>query len=258
MKHIIAPPYSFSYKHMKRLTRLLTGIILSALLAGQTALADAELDALISQLSRTHYSNAVLKLYQKRLLSVLPAISAGADVNTVIANANGTTALHNACGLSHVEIVRWLVNHGANTKAKTAKGASVAMCVGPPNDKAINKILNSAPTRGKSTSAVGLAPASVKGKTITFWKGGAPLTDETYTFRQGNSNILANDIPEGYGNLLKYTKTGANTAKIVIEEWESCTTYLLTFTSPTEGKASSYGEGEGEVWSDSNLSFTLH
>ncbi len=230
---------------MKRLTQLFTGIIACALLAGPTALADAELDALISQLSRTQYSNGVLKLYQKRLLSVLPAISAGADVNTVIANANGTTALHNACGLSHVEIVRWLVNHGANTKAKTAKGASVAMCVGPPNGKAINKILNSAPTRSNSASAGGLAPVSVKGKRIRFFKSPSdPASGYGYSFRHGNADILNNEIDPNYGNSVKYTKTSNNTARIVVEEWEALHTYTLVFTSPTEGMATCVSEGD--------------
>lgn len=243
MKHIITP--------------LFVAAAMVALLLGSPVYADAELDALIAQLSRTQYSNAVQKAYQKRLLSILPRISAGEPVDTVIANANGTTALHNACGLSHVEIVRWLVNHGANTKAKTAKGAPVAMCVAPPNGRAINKILNSAPARVKATAAGGLAPDSVKGMTITFWKGGTPLTQEKYTFREGNTNILANNIPAGYGNLLKYTKTGRATARIDIEEWESAISYYLIFTGPTEGTASSKGICEGEIWGEANLTFTI-
>ncbi len=231
---------------MKRLTRLLTGIIMSTLLAGQTALADAELDALISQLSRTQYSNAVQKLYQKRLLHILPRISAGESVDTIIANANGTTALHNACGLSHVEIVRWLVNHGANTKAKTAKGASVAMCVGPPNSKAINKILQSAPrTSGKTAATGGFAPASVKGKYIHFYaNAGTPGTGYGYSFRKGNSDILSNEIGPHYGNSIKYTKTGSNTATIQVEEWEALHTYTLSFVSPTEGTATCVSQGD--------------
>jgi ankyrin repeat protein len=176
-----------------------------------TVLADAELDQLIAQLRRTQYTNAVQKAYQKRLLSILPSISNGAPIDTVIANANGTTALHNACGLSHVEIVRWLVNHGANTQAKTAKGASVAACVAQPNAAAINKILVSAKSPKSAPVAANMAPQSVKGKSITFWKDGAPLSDQNYTFRQGNKNVLANNIPNGYGNALNYTKTGNNT-----------------------------------------------
>lgn len=102
---------------------------------------DDGLGDLVKALEVQTYKTAVEKLYQKRLLSVLPQIMEGGDVNTVITKANGTTALHNACGLSHVEIVQWLVNHGADLDAKTAKGASVDDCVGGPNAKAIRAIL---------------------------------------------------------------------------------------------------------------------
>ncbi len=62
----------------------------------------------------------------------------------IIPQANGTTALHNACGLSHVEIVQRLVNHGVNLSAKTAKGASAEDCIGGANAKAIRAILRKA------------------------------------------------------------------------------------------------------------------
>lgn len=237
--------------------RCLIALIMGGMLLQGTVLADAELDQLIAQLRRTQYTNAVQKAYQKRLLSILPSISNGAPIDTVIANANGTTALHNACGLSHVEIVRWLVNHGANTQAKTAKGASVAACVAQPNAAAINKILKGAKSPKTAPVAAGMAPQSVKGKSITFWKDGSPLSDQSYTFRQGNKNVLANNIPNGYGNALNYTKTGNNTAQIVVEEWESSTTYYLTFTSPTEGTAWLEGSGEGEEWTAAGLTFTM-
>ena len=229
----------------------------AALMLGAFAQADEELDALIAQLRSTPYSNAVQKAYQKRLLTLLPRISAGESVDTVLAQANGTTALHNACGLSHVEIVRWLVNHGANTKAKTAKGASVAMCVAPPNHKIINKILNSAPAKGGAAqSAAGLAPASVAGKTFSFINPAGETF--TYTFRKGNSDIVSNSIPpEGYGNSLRYTKTGPNTATIVVEEWESISTITLTFTSPHQGTATDQGYGEGEEWNHTGISFSV-
>jgi ankyrin repeat protein len=78
------------------------------------------------------------------LLTILPQIMEGAPIDTTISNANGTTALHNACGLSHVGIVRWLVEHGADLNAKAAKGAGVDDCVGGPNAKAIRAILRKA------------------------------------------------------------------------------------------------------------------
>ena len=105
---------------------------------------DDGLGDLVKKLEEQTYKSSVEKLYQKRLLSILPQIMEGANVNTVITNANGTTALHNACGLSHIEIVQWLVNHGADLNAKTAKGASVDDCVGGPNAKTIRAILNQA------------------------------------------------------------------------------------------------------------------
>ncbi|MBR7108919.1 MAG: ankyrin repeat domain-containing protein, partial [Akkermansia sp.] len=59
------------------------------------------------------------------------------------------TALHNACGLSHTEIVCWLIEHGADLEAKTAKGATVDDCVGGANAKSIRKLLQNARSKKK-------------------------------------------------------------------------------------------------------------
>ncbi len=111
---------------------------------GATQSVDDGLRQLVQKLEQTKYKTAVERLYQKRLLTLLPQMMEGGDVNNVLSNSNGTTALHNACGLSHVEIVQWLVDHGADLNAKTAKGASVDDCVGGPNAKAIRAILKEA------------------------------------------------------------------------------------------------------------------
>ncbi len=111
---------------------------------GATQSVDDGLRQLVQKLEQTKYKTAVERLYQKRLLTLLPQIMEGGDINNVLSNANGTTALHNACGLSHVEIVQWLVDHGADLNAKTAKGASVDACVGGANAKAIRAILSKA------------------------------------------------------------------------------------------------------------------
>lgn len=105
---------------------------------------DDGLGELVRELENRKYKTAVERLYQKRLLTVLPQIMEGAPIDNIIPQANGTTALHNACGLSHVEIVRWLVEHGADLNAKTAKGASVDDCVGGANTKEIRTILHKA------------------------------------------------------------------------------------------------------------------
>ncbi len=109
--------------------------------------ADTELTALITELSNRQYKTAVEKLYQRRLLYAMKSIRDGSDINIIIPNTNCTTALHNACGLSHVEIVQWLVDHGANLHAETAKGASVETCIGGPNAKAIRAIISKATKR---------------------------------------------------------------------------------------------------------------
>ena len=104
-----------------------------------------ELPRLISELEHRSYSGAVERLYQRRLLNALRGMQEGRyHVNSVLPDANGTTALHNACGLSHVEIVQWLVDHGADLNVKTAKGTSVEDCVGGPNATTVRSILKKA------------------------------------------------------------------------------------------------------------------
>lgn len=105
---------------------------------------DDGLGELVRDLENRQYPTAVEQLYQKRLLILLPQIMEGGHIDNYIFNSNKTTALHNACGLSHVEIVQWLVDHGADLEARTAKGASVDDCVGGPNAKAIRAILKKA------------------------------------------------------------------------------------------------------------------
>lgn len=105
---------------------------------------NSEIKQMIQDLSLIRYESAVENLYRKRLMEGLNSILYGADINHVIANANGTTLLHNACGLSHVELVKWLVEHGADLDALTAKGATVEDCVGGPNAAAIRRILKNA------------------------------------------------------------------------------------------------------------------
>ena len=101
-----------------------------------------KLPQLISELEQSRYTDAVERLYQQRLLKALRGIQEGRYyVNSVLDNANGTTALHNACGLSHVKIAQWLIDRGANPDAKTAKGATADDCVGGSHAAAIRTIL---------------------------------------------------------------------------------------------------------------------
>lgn len=61
----------------------------------------------------------------------------------MLENANGTTALHNACGLGHYKIVKWLVDHGADCTRRTAKGADVITCIGEDPQRRIEKLIKS-------------------------------------------------------------------------------------------------------------------
>ena len=233
-------------------------MMLAALLLAAPVYADAQLDNMIAKLNAERYSNKIQKVYQNRLLELLPRISAGAPVDMVLPNSNGTTALHNACALSKVEIVRWLVAHGANTNAKTTSGATVAMCISGPNADAIAAIIKNAPRRPGAASAPAaggsVAPASVAGKTVTFrYKNG-----HVEQFKFGGSNtIVKKNIPKGYGNRSVYSKTGAKTAKLYWEEWESLGTYYMNFSSPNSGTAKLEAELEGESEVQTNITFSI-
>lgn len=95
---------------------------------------EEELHTLIQKLQNTTYQDSVLKLYQKRLLIILPKIADGYFIDTnldsVMGKSNGTTALHNACGLGNYEIIEWLLRNGANVHARATNGATVEQCIG--------------------------------------------------------------------------------------------------------------------------------
>lgn len=112
--------------------------------AASTADSAPDLTALLSELKNRKYATNLECLYQKRLIALLTRIENGAHIDISLPNSNGTTALHNACALSYVEIVRWLVEHGADLNALTAKGATVDACVDGPNADAIRAILSRA------------------------------------------------------------------------------------------------------------------
>ncbi|MBQ8900047.1 MAG: ankyrin repeat domain-containing protein, partial [Akkermansia sp.] len=98
---------------------------------------DTTFDGLDSHISRIDYmtaGNATLKLYKKRLLTLLPMIKEGKGVDVTIPDSKGNTSLHYACGIGDVELVKWLLEHGANANAKTDKGKSPRQCIGKNRD----------------------------------------------------------------------------------------------------------------------------
>lgn len=52
-------------------------------------------------------------MYCKRLRLILPEIMAQCNPDYTTRELKGNTALHYACSLSHVGLVQWQVNHGA-------------------------------------------------------------------------------------------------------------------------------------------------
>lgn len=99
---------------------------------------------IISRLEKTTYRSATDKLYRKRLLTLLPEVMMLNNASWTTPDYKGNTALHYACGLSDVELVKWLVNHGADLEMSTEKGASIDACVGGKNAQGIKAILKEA------------------------------------------------------------------------------------------------------------------
>lgn len=109
-----------------------------------TELWDDGLRDILREIEQTRYRTYCDKLYQKRLSTLLPQIMKLRDASYTGKEYKGNTALHYACGLSHVKLVQWLVNHGADLQAYTRKGASIDACVGGPNAREIKQILREA------------------------------------------------------------------------------------------------------------------
>lgn len=168
---------------------------------------DNELTGLIQALQAKEYSTEVEKLYQKRLLNILPRIAAGEDVNTILENANGTTALHNACGLGEFDIVIWLIQHGADINIKTAKGASVADCIGnDPNDN-IRSVIMSLEAEQEESEDLALEELSGILERITAMK----VTSSNKLYRTRLLTLLPM-ILEGADVNLTLPETKGNTA----------------------------------------------
>lgn len=99
------------------------------------------LQDIINSIETANYRTATDKLYQKRLVSLLPIVMVLQDASWTSPDYKGNTALHYACGLSHVELVRWLIEHGADLESFTDKGASIDACISGKNAKQIKAML---------------------------------------------------------------------------------------------------------------------
>ena len=100
-----------------------------------------DLQPMIDRMAALRCREATSALYQKRLLTLLPMIRDGADVDVTLPETKGNTALHYACGIGSWSITQWLVEHGANVNAMTDKGATPLDCVGDDNAQRIRALL---------------------------------------------------------------------------------------------------------------------
>lgn len=100
-----------------------------------------DLQPLIDRLGSTTMRHETSRLYQQRLMTLLPMIRDGAHVDLTLPVTKGNTALHYSVALGSVSITRWLLEHGANPNAVTDKGASVMQCVGSDNGNTIRDML---------------------------------------------------------------------------------------------------------------------
>lgn len=105
---------------------------------------DDGLTAMLEELKVADYQSAIHQLYRRRLLTLLPLIQVNRNADTTLPETKGNTALHYACGLSHVPLVEWLITHGANLEARTDKGATIDDCIGGKNAKKIKELLRQA------------------------------------------------------------------------------------------------------------------
>ena len=128
---------------------------------------DDGLSDILQEMEATRYPGASERLYQKRLSSLLPMVMMMGNPSFTTPDYKGNTALHYACALGHVALVRWLIDHGADLEARTEKGASIDACIGGKNGEAIKGILQQArrerdyPLRGPQASEEEAARAVV-------------------------------------------------------------------------------------------------
>ena len=273
-----------------KIRKLLSNPRKAALPAAGSSQKAAAINARIAELQSRSYDDAVLKLYQKRLLIMLPMIRDGENVNTTKGNENGSTALHYACGIGDAELVEVLLACGADPSIKTAKGASTELCIGSDPGGKIRKLLRN-PKKAALPAAdaaapepqaapapantADFAPQDVSGRTVKImrsmelesyrdegweWKPAQDASPVTLKFEQGNSYVPLKgaDAPgKGYGNKVTYQKTGPATATITVDTWEQSVTYTLVFTSKKGGSVTTDAHCEGTEWKARDATFTI-
>lgn len=124
-------------------TRLLVALALLPTAFGTEADSAAIFQA---HMERIEQATELNPLFRRRLLKLLPLIAGGEPADILLPSSKGNTALHYACAIGDVELVTDLLQHGANPKILTHRGASPADCASGPHRKQIQQLLGQAPS----------------------------------------------------------------------------------------------------------------
>lgn len=105
--------------------------------------AEQKLYPFIVELSKRnlHDEPDYIKLCIKRLLVLLPLIEQGQSADVVIPESKGNTALHYACAMGDLALVKCLLELGASPHARTDKGVTPLQCAGGKDALRIQSLL---------------------------------------------------------------------------------------------------------------------
>ncbi len=98
-------------------------------------------DKLTAHAEHIRQSTQLRPGFRSRLLKLLPRIAQGEPVDIILPGSKGNTALHYACAIGDVELVKTLLQLGADTRLRTHKGASPRDCADGPHRRQILELL---------------------------------------------------------------------------------------------------------------------
>ena len=114
---------------------------------GEPGLLDDGLSDILAEIESRQCHTASERLYCKRLRVILPEVMAQRNPDYTTRELKGNTALHYACSLSHVGLVQWLVDHGADLEIVNDRNVTVDDCISGPHAATIRGILRKARSR---------------------------------------------------------------------------------------------------------------
>lgn len=114
---------------------------------GEPQVLDDGMSDILADIEARQYQTSSDRLYCKRLSVILPEIMARRNPDYTTRELKGNTALHYACSLSHVGLVQWLVDHGADLEIVNDRNVTVDDCIAGPHAATIRAILRKARSR---------------------------------------------------------------------------------------------------------------